>query len=40
MHVWLEPRIVDQLAAMRGPGDSFSDVVLRLCELESQVTTS
>jgi hypothetical protein len=35
VHVWLEPRIVDRLAAMRGPGDSYSEVILRLCEVEA-----
>ena len=29
-HVWLEPRFVDRLLAMRGPGESYSDVILRL----------
>ena len=29
--IWLEPRFVDCLAAMRGPGESYSDVILRLC---------
>jgi hypothetical protein len=28
--VWLEPRVVDKLKAMRGPGESYSDVILRL----------
>jgi hypothetical protein len=28
--VWLEPRFVDRLAAMRGPGESYSDVILQL----------
>jgi hypothetical protein len=28
--IWLEPRFVDRLAAMSGPGESFSDVILRL----------
>ena len=31
-HVWLEPRVVDRLRAMRGPGESYSDVILRLIE--------
>jgi hypothetical protein len=33
--VWLEPVAVDRLTAMRGPGESFSDVVLRLVAMES-----
>ena len=28
--VWLDSRVVDKLKAMRGPGDSYSDVILRL----------
>jgi hypothetical protein len=28
--VWLAPAVVDKLAAMRGPGESYSDVILRL----------
>jgi hypothetical protein len=29
-YIWLEPRFVDRLAAMRGPSESYSDVILRL----------
>jgi hypothetical protein len=28
--IWLEPTVVDRLRAMPGPGESFSDVILRL----------
>jgi hypothetical protein len=28
--IWLEPNVVNRLRAMRGPGESFSDVILRL----------
>jgi hypothetical protein len=28
--VWLEPVWVDRLAAMRGPSESYSDVILRI----------
>jgi hypothetical protein len=28
--IWLDPRVVDRLRAMRGPGESYSDVILRL----------
>jgi hypothetical protein len=31
-HIWLEPRFVDRLAAMRGPGESYCDVILRLAK--------
>jgi hypothetical protein len=30
--IWLEPRFVDRLRAMRGPGESYSDVILRLAK--------
>jgi hypothetical protein len=30
LHIWLEPKFVDQLRALRGPGESYSDVILRL----------
>jgi hypothetical protein len=30
--IWLEPSMVDRLRAMRGPGESWSDVILRLAE--------
>ena len=33
--IWLEPRYVDRLRAMRGPGESYSDVILRLAEAGS-----
>jgi predicted CopG family antitoxin len=33
--IWLEAPIVDRLAAMRGPGESYSDVILRLVEMEA-----
>jgi hypothetical protein len=30
--VWLEPRYVDRLKALRSPGESYSDVIVRLAE--------
>jgi hypothetical protein len=33
--IWLEPRVVDKLSALRGPGESYSDVILRLVESEA-----
>jgi len=30
--VRLEPKFVDRLRAMRGPGESYSDVILRLAK--------
>ena len=31
-YVWLPPSVVDRLKAMRGPGESYSDVILRLAK--------
>ena len=28
--IWLDPGVVDRLRAMRGPGETYSDVILRL----------
>jgi hypothetical protein len=36
--VWLEPNVVNRLRAMRGPGESYSDVILRLVEIEGSMT--
>jgi len=36
--IWLERTAADRLSAMRGPGESYSDVILRLIELEAQST--
>jgi hypothetical protein len=33
--IWLEAAVVDRLMAMRGFGESYSDVILRLVELET-----
>jgi hypothetical protein len=33
--IWLERKFVDRLAAMRGPGECYSDVILRLAEASS-----
>jgi hypothetical protein len=29
-YVWLDPKVVEHLQALRGPGESYSDVILRL----------
>ena len=31
-YVWLDPKYVDRLRAVRKPGESFSDVIVRLAE--------
>jgi hypothetical protein len=28
VQIWLEPHVVNQLRRLRGPGESFSDVIL------------
>jgi hypothetical protein len=28
--IWLEPKWADKLGAMRGPGESYSDVIVRI----------
>ena len=35
--IWLDAVVVDRLAALRGPGESFSDVILRLVEREPRL---
>jgi hypothetical protein len=30
--IWLDRAVVGRLCAMRGPGESYSDVILRLAE--------
>jgi hypothetical protein len=32
--IWVEPAVADKLKALRGPGESYSDVILRLVEVE------
>jgi hypothetical protein len=32
----LDAAMVDRLGAMRGPGESYSDVIMRLVELETK----
>jgi hypothetical protein len=28
--IWLDPAVVNQLRSLRGPGESYSDVIVRL----------
>jgi hypothetical protein len=32
MRIWLDRKFVDRLAQMRGPGESYSDVIIRLAK--------
>jgi hypothetical protein len=34
--IWLAPEVVKRLRALRGPGESYSNVILRLVELEAR----
>jgi Putative antitoxin len=34
--IWLEPDVFDRLRALRGPGESYSDVILRLASRSGQ----
>jgi len=33
--IWLDHAVVNRLRAMRGPGESYSDVILQLVEIEA-----
>jgi hypothetical protein len=32
MRIWLDRKFVDRLQALRGPGESYSDVILRVAK--------
>jgi hypothetical protein len=32
IRIWLDRKFVDRLAQMRGPGETYSDVILRMAE--------
>ncbi|HTR13893.1 MAG TPA: hypothetical protein VMI72_11715 [Roseiarcus sp.] len=34
--IWLEETWVNKLAYLRGPGESYSDVILRLVEIQAR----
>jgi hypothetical protein len=35
-YVWLAPNVVARLRALRGPGQSYSDAILRLVKAEGE----
>jgi predicted CopG family antitoxin len=35
MRIWVDRKFVDRLLVLRGPGESYSDVILRLAEASS-----
>jgi hypothetical protein len=35
--IWLDHAVVARLRAMRGPGESYSDVILRMVEADAHV---
>jgi hypothetical protein len=34
--IWLDIRVVDRLRALRGPGESYSDVIVRLAAVRHE----
>jgi hypothetical protein len=32
VHIWLDPGVVARLKAMRGPGESYSDLIIRVAK--------
>jgi hypothetical protein len=34
IYIWLDPRVLAKLKALRGPGESYSDVILRVAKGE------
>jgi hypothetical protein len=34
-YVWLDPKVVEHLRALRGPGESHSDVIVRLVKADT-----
>jgi hypothetical protein len=34
VHIWLDPGVLAKLKALRGPGESYSDVILRVAKGE------
>ena len=34
VHIWLDPGVLAKLKALRGPGESYSDVIIRLAKGE------
>jgi hypothetical protein len=34
-HIWVDRVVAERLASLRGPGESYSDVVLRIAEIEA-----
>jgi hypothetical protein len=34
VHIWLDPRVLAKLKALCGPGESYSDVILRVAKGE------
>jgi hypothetical protein len=32
IRIWLDPKVADELGRARGPGESYSDVIVRLAK--------
>jgi hypothetical protein len=39
IRIWLDHKFVDRLAQMRGPGESYSDVIRRLAKGDASLRT-
>jgi hypothetical protein len=39
LHIWLESRIVDRLTALRGKGESYSGIILRIVAFPTEIQT-
>jgi hypothetical protein len=35
-NVWLAPTVIDRLRAMRGPGESYSEVIVRIAGADTR----
>src|SRR3984957_17755222 len=38
-YVWLDPKVVEHLRALRGPGESYSEVILQLAKGDGGAVT-
>jgi hypothetical protein len=40
VHIWLDPGVLAKLKALRGPGESYSDVILTSAEVSAYLALS
>jgi hypothetical protein len=36
MRIWLDRKLIDWLLALRRPGEAYSDIIMRLVEIEAR----